>query len=321
MRGLVRVELTRLRWRRAVLLLLLACLVVPVLIAAATLWDTRPVSEAEKAEIRASSTQEIARCERKPRQYGVRPARAETRCAELVVEWQTARRDLSLARERTGSGVGVAGVLVVLLMLTATTFAGHDWNSGSISNQLLFRPRRGRLWAAKAIAVTGVALVAAAVVSTAYWLTMWATMRARDLPMLDGALTDSLAQGLRGAGLAAVAALGCYALTMLLRSTVATLGVVLAFGFASLFLVEALPVSGRWEPLDNAAAVLRNGTEYYVDVPPSCYDGRYRDRPAEGSTCDETRELPGWQGASYYGAGVLLVGAASVLSFRRRDVP
>ncbi|GGO75185.1 hypothetical protein [Nocardioides deserti] len=318
MRGLVRVELTRLRWRRAVLLLLLACLVVPALIAAATLWDTRPVSEAEKAEIRAASTQEIARCERKPRQYGVRPARAEARCPELVVEWQTARQPLSLARERGGSGIGVAGALTVLLMLAATTFAGHDWNSGSMSNQLLFRPRRGRVWAAKAVAVTGVALLTAVLVSTAYWLTMWAAMRARDLPVADGGLSASLGLGLRGAGLAAAAALGCYALTMLLRSTVATLGVVLAFGFATLVLGDSLPMSGQWEPLDNIAAVLANGTEYYVHVPPSCYDGRYAQGRAE---CDDIRELPLWRGATYYGGAVVLVGAASVLSFRRRDVP
>ncbi|MDN4174096.1 hypothetical protein QWY28_14130 [Nocardioides sp. SOB77] len=321
MSSLVRVELTRLRWRRAVLLLLLACLVVPALITAATLWDTRPVSAEEEAAVRAASAQEIERCERRPRQYGVRPARAETRCAEVVVGWQTSRRDLSLAGERAGAGVGVTGVLVVLLMLAATTFAGHDWNSGSMSNQLLFRPRRVRVWVAKAVAVTGLAAVVATVVSTAYWLTIWAAMRARDLPVADGSLTDSLAQGLRGAGIAAGAAFGCYALTMLLRSTVATLGVVLALGFASLFLVDALPISGEWEPLDNAAAVLRNGSSYYVDVPPSCYQQPQPTRPAEGSTCDDSRELPGWQGATYLGAGLLLVGATSVLSFRRRDVP
>ncbi|MDN4161734.1 hypothetical protein [Nocardioides abyssi] len=318
MTSLVRVELTRLRWRRAVVLLLLACVVVPALIAAGTIWDTRPVSEAEIVEIQATAAPEIARCERRPRQYGVSPARAETRCAELVVEWQTSRQDLSLARERAGSGIGVAGALVVLLMLAATTFAGHDWNSGSMSNQLLFRPRRARVWAAKAVAVTGVALLTAVAVSTAYWLTLWGVMQARDLPVADGGLTASLGFGLRGAGLAAAAALGCYALTMLLRSTVATLGVVLAFGFATLVLGGSLPVSGQWEPLENIAAVLNDGTEYYVDIPPSCYDGRYAQGRAE---CDDTRELPLWRGATYYGGAVVLVGAASVLSFRRRDVP
>ncbi len=41
MRGLL-VELTRLRWRRAVLLLLVAVVVLPALLLATTAWNTRP---------------------------------------------------------------------------------------------------------------------------------------------------------------------------------------------------------------------------------------------------------------------------------------
>ena len=29
-----------------------------------------------------------------------------------------------------------------MMLLVGTTFAGHDWNTGSMSNQLLFEPRR-----------------------------------------------------------------------------------------------------------------------------------------------------------------------------------
>ena len=51
MRRLMGVELTRLRWRRAVLVLLLLALIVPVLVFAITAWNTRPYSEAEQADI------------------------------------------------------------------------------------------------------------------------------------------------------------------------------------------------------------------------------------------------------------------------------
>ena len=44
-------------------------------------------------------------------------------------------------------------ILAGLMMLVGTTFAGHDWNTGSMSNQLLFEPRRLRVWAAKGLAV------------------------------------------------------------------------------------------------------------------------------------------------------------------------
>ena len=47
-----------------------------------------------------------------------------------------------------GSGLAVV-VSHLLLVLVGTTFVGHDWNSGSMSNQLLFEPRRLRVWAAK----------------------------------------------------------------------------------------------------------------------------------------------------------------------------
>ena len=46
-------------------------------------------------------------------------------------------------------------MLVTLVMLLAgTTFAGHDWNTGSMGNQLLFEPRRARVWGAKLAAVS-----------------------------------------------------------------------------------------------------------------------------------------------------------------------
>ena len=54
-------------------------------------------------------------------------------------------------------------VLAILMMLAGTTFAGHDWASGSVSNQLLFEPRRPLVWAAKAAVVTALAGLFAAV--------------------------------------------------------------------------------------------------------------------------------------------------------------
>ena len=40
----LRVELTRLRWRRAVLLLLVAAVVLPALLLAGTAWNSRPIT-------------------------------------------------------------------------------------------------------------------------------------------------------------------------------------------------------------------------------------------------------------------------------------
>jgi hypothetical protein len=320
---LLQVELTRLRWRRAVLALLLLAVVVPSVIGVARVWSTRPVSAAEIARAQASAERDIAECVNHPRRYGVPEDRAEARCEDLMVGWRTDREELSLAQERNGGpGMGVVAVLTALLLLAGATFMGHDWNSGSVSNQLLFEPRRGRVWTAKATAVTLLALVTAAAVSTAYWTAMWATMRVRDLPTVDGALADSLAYGLRGAAFAAAAALGGYALTMLLRSTVATIGVLFAVSVAGGLFVALLGLSEHWQPHKNVAAIVKNGTTYYVEPPDSCLVDLQAGRtPAEGSVCDERRHLSAWSGAGYYGTALVVTMGASLVSFRRRDVP
>lgn len=320
---LLRVELTRLRWRRAVLLLVLLAVAIPAFIGAAQAWSTRPISPDEIAQVAREQAGEIDRCVEHPRRYLGDRHGTEQQCTDLIVGWYTGREKLSLAQQRDGgSGMAVVAVLTALLLLAGTTFAGHDWNSGSMSNQLLFEPRRRRVWAAKGVAVTVVALVAAAVVSTAYWLAMWAVMGARDLPLRDGALTDSLAYGLRGAAFAAAAALGGYALTMLLRSTVATIGVLFAVSVAGGVIVAVLGLSEHWQPQKNVAAIVKDGTTYYVDPPPSCFAENQGGRPPEpGSECNGERELSLWDGAAYYGAALVLTSGASLVSFRRRDVP
>ena len=322
MTRLLRVELTRLQWRRAVVLLLLLAVAVPAVIFAARAWTTRPMSQSQVASIRAAAAGEIARCVEHPRRYGAPRDDPQRACERNILSWQLHRDKLTLAGERTnGSGVGVVAVLTSLLLLMGATFAGHDWNTGSMSNQLLFEPRRGRVWSAKAVAVAAMALVTAGLVSTAYWLGVWGLMHARGLPVVEGSLTDSLAYGLRGAGFAAAAALGGFALTTLFRSTVATIGVLFAVSVAGGLIVAMLGIGEHWQPQKNVAAIVKHGTTYYVDVPDSCFSGRQgRREPAEGSTCDTTRDLSLWSGTGYYGVALLGTAGASLVSFRRRDV-
>jgi hypothetical protein len=317
MTALLRVELTRLRLRRAVLLLLLAAVVVPAIIFGARVWDTRPVSE---AEILSANSFAVTDCQEHPRWFGLTKRTADLEaCERAVVDSYGSFEPLSLAAERAGGGIGIVAVLTAILFLLGTTFVGYDWNSGSMSNQLLFEPRRRRVWAAKAIVVTTVAFVTAAVVSTAYWLGVRAVMSMRDLPVAPHGLSDSLGFGLRGAAFAAAAALGGYALTMLFRSTVATIGVLFVVSVAGGMVVSVLGISERWQPPTNVSAIVNNGTTYWVETPSGCSSGQRR--VEEGSSCDSERELGLAGGALYYGLPLLVAGAASVLSFRRRDVP
>ncbi len=333
---LLRVELTRLRLRRAVLLLLTAAVVVPAVIAIGMVLSTRPPSGAELAQAQAQVEAEtarprvqrdLARCLEKPNRFGIDAETEDVQatCEQYVLpqlEWFTYIETLDLDREREfGSGTAVVAVLGVLMFLLGATFVGHDWNTGSMSNQLLFQPRRLRVWLAKAVAVALVALIAAAVVTSAYWLVLDLVLQARDDPAPAGALLAALQQGWRGAGLACGAALGGYALTMLSRSTVFSVGALFAVSVAGGLLLGIVGPDdrGTLDPTINAQAIVTDGTEYYVPVPNSCYDDR-AERPP-GDACDEQRFRSLRQGTTYYGVLLLAVSAASAASFRRRDVP
>jgi hypothetical protein len=78
---LLLVELSRFRSRRAIALMLVGAIAVTALIAAITIWDTRPVSADERARAEAAAAadaqrpqvqREVARCERNPQRYGGR---------------------------------------------------------------------------------------------------------------------------------------------------------------------------------------------------------------------------------------------------------
>ena len=54
------------------------------------------------------------------------------------------REELDLRGTLKGNGMGVAILVIGLLIIAGSTFAGADWSSGSIRNQVLFEPRRSR---------------------------------------------------------------------------------------------------------------------------------------------------------------------------------
>ncbi|MEJ7796664.1 MAG: hypothetical protein WKF50_14000 [Nocardioides sp.] len=324
---LIGLELTRLRWRRAVLLLLIACLVVPVVIFAATAWTTRPVSEAdlrqaqeqvERDRADPSFQREIERCEKRPNRYGVADA---AECADMMgprVEWYISRPQLSLQEVLHGQGLAVVIFLTGLLMLAATTFVGADWNSGSMSNQLLFEPRRLRIWLTKAGAVMAVAVVTLGVVLTAFWGGMYLLARSRDIEPLARVVTDIQWTSLRAVLLVAAATLGAYAVTMLFRSTVFTLGALFAVVIGSTVVLAALGISEQWMPHINVAAFLNDGARYYRDVADICFQGR---RPPEGADCRQYGVVSFGDGALYLGVALAAAVGLSAWSFRRRDVP
>lgn len=321
---LVRVEVRRYLSRRAVLLLMAACIVVPLFIGVVAVLDSRPPSDAEMAQLKetaeANRQEELSYCLDNPDEWGIDGTDVAKACAQQIPSAEEAYQDygyydpLDLDRQQSESGVAVASVLAILLLLAGTTFTGHDWNSGSVSNQLLFEPRRARVWSAKALVVTAVAFLAAAAVLTAYWAVLGLVASSRGL-LEAGQLLDAFQMGWRSAGVAAAACLLGFVLTMLFRSTVATIGILLGAAVAGSLLLAAVGVSERWNPAVNLLALIDDGTTYYAGD--SCFD-----EDSYGDSYDDCEDELSFTDASLYlGSFLLVSGAASFVSFRRRDVP
>lgn len=334
MRQLLQVELTRLRWRRAVFWLLVATIVLPIVIAVTTVLNhslpdpqqyERAVAQAEKEAARPRHQREIERCIDEPGNYGVVAGDdVEAACRESLKprpEWfYDSYNTLDLANERRfGSGTGAAVVVALLLILVGTTFVGHDWNTGSMSNQLLFENRRLRIWAAKAVAVTAVGLVVGMVATTLFWLVLALPFATSDSTIPDGVLLDCLQQGWRAGAIGALGSLGGYALTMLTRSTVASLGILFGITVAGTIFFNTVTDDRGWlDPTLNASAVVQNGVTYSVDIPDYCYSGL---EVPNGDECRSERSRSLSQGVTYLTILTLVGGAASAASYRRRDVP
>ncbi len=324
MTRLLRVELNRFFSRRAVALLLLAAALLTALIATTTLWDTRPVSDAERATARAQVAQQLAdpafqrdlrACEQRPEDY-FGPGSSASDCDGLRprAENYLPRSTLSLAEERDDSGIAVVVVLTALMIIVGTTYAGADWASGSMSNQLLFEPRRVRVWVGKALAVLVGCLVVSAVVVAAFWLTLYLTAQSRGID--TGATVQTQVRWLaaRGVVLATAAGVGGYALTMLLRHTVATLAVLFAYAVGGEALLALAPIerAGRFSPATNVFAWIRDGVQVF-DPGVTCSPG--------GGACEQQFTVSLTHGATYLGVLLVVAILASALSFRRRDVP
>ena len=115
------------------------------------------------------------------------------------------------------------------------------------------------------------------------------------------------------------AAVGAYAVTMLVRSTVFTLGAMFAVVVGATCCSRWSASARRGSRNKNLGAVIWNGTTYYVDPPEPASRAPAAARTA--STAAARRGSTCWTGVR--NLGVLLAGAAalSVWSFRRRDVP
>jgi len=307
---LLGVELTRYFSRRAVAVTLLLAVALGALLVASAAWSSRPADATEVAaaerlveENREAGEAEQQACLAAPEEYfGPGSTAADCDAMRPQVEWFLPRDPLGIERELEGRGTVLLALLAVVGIFVGATFAGADWASGSMGTQLLFAPRRMRVWAAKAAAVVVATAVVAALLLAAYWGALAAVAVARGIATPSETWTAVLETSGRGVALVAAVTLGGYALTMLLRHTVGTLGLLFGYAVVGEGLAAALPFErmSQWSMATNVRAWLHDGARVYDD-------GWY------------TLSLE--HAAAYLGVLLLLAVVASIVTFRRRDVP
>lgn len=321
---LLGVELDRFRSRHAVAMLLLAALLLTALLAATAIWDTRPVGGSERARAEAQLEQildspqlreDLADCRDNPEAF-FGPGTTADMCERYMapqLDNFLPRPELALDRVLEGRGTALVVIVTALLVIVGATFAGGDWTTGSMSNQLLFVPRRTAVWAAKGLAVLVGGLVAATVLIAGFWLVLSLVASQRGIGTPEDVLWDVRWTALRGIVLAACGGLGGYFVTMVLRRTVGTVALLFAYVVGGEALVFALPFqrAGEWSLANNAAAWLHDGARVFDDNLP-CTPG------LEG--CQRSYELSMAHGAAYLGAVLLIALVVSWLAFQRRDV-
>ena len=220
-------------------------------------------------------------------------------------------------REAAGSVLTVAVYLAGLAaFVVAASFIGAEYSTGSIGNWLTFLPRRGRVFGAKLIVIVVFAAVLSALASA---LTLGG---AAALVRLHGGQVSglpTLAQlAGRGTALAVALAVVGFCAALVSRHTAAAVGVLLGYlfvWFVRLVVLRQFAVAQeatRWSPEGNIQAIVNNGHDYFVPV---------RRLTADGEVLDTVqRSISLTHGVVYWSALLLVVIAASLVVFRRRDV-
>lgn len=197
--------------------------------------------------------------------------------------------------------------LMLIALLVGTTFVGAEYTSGSMSNLLLFEPRRLRVWVAKLTAVGLVATLWSVVCWAGFVGVLVGLGRSWDRAAWGPHWASDMAYfGARGSVIVIGAAVAGAALTLALRSTIATVG--LAVGY--LVVVEAI---------GNALFAPQVADYTVSNRVLGALHGRYVVRLWDGPEVERfvfsLREC-----ALYLAVLGLLLMLASLIVFRRRDV-
>jgi len=308
-------ELRRLVARRACVLLLALGLALGAFIVGVELWNHRPVSAAELAVAEQQAAEDAQQpgvqrgYERCLEQDGGQPRHGGT-CEDFLPqpEWYLNRGELRPMETIQDLTVPIAGVLAFMALLAGTSYVGAEFSSGSMTNVLLFEPRRWRVWAAKAgTVVLVVGGYAAALAAAALGAIALAGVAWTDATFTSEQWWHLAFRGARMTAFVAGAAVVGAALTMALRSTVATVGLVVGYLVVGEWIARlAAPATTiPWLASHHSWAFL---------------DGRFRFQQFTDEGRVEVYKFFLRESAVYLGLVAAAILAISLVAFQRRDV-
>jgi ABC-2 type transport system permease protein len=326
---LLLVELARFRSRRAIMLLGALAVLVAIVLAGVTTYQTRPLTASDRADAAAQADLnsrdsllqgEVKDCKSNPEAF-LGPNATAAECDTTIVPSAAdyyPRKALDLGTVLShqnlfnSSGFGLALILVGLMIIAGCTFAGADWGSGSITNQLIFESRRTRLWLAKAGAVVLGSGAIAVVTLGGFWLALWLVAGARGIDVSSAEAGHVVWHVVRAVALTTGAALGGFALTMIFRHTVATLALLFVYSVGGEIAVGLLPVegAGRFSVGNNVFGWLATRQRYFdstIDCSPS-------------ERCSNIQTMTHLESGLFLGVLLVVAVAVSLLWFRRKDV-
>lgn len=320
MTGLLGAELRRLAWRRSLHLLVVAGLLLLAALGFSSLRSMRPPTAAQMAanqrayevaaaEWRVHGAEAVRQCQQDSADAVARGDQPID-CTDLAPRPEAFAASPHRVTELTGGlPLGMALGTGLMCVLGAAVAVGSEFEARAMATLLLAEPRRGRVYAAKvlAVGVASTALVVVALALATVGAGMVGAAAHADMTMGTREVATYLARGGRVLLLVPVAAMACAGLAFVVRSTATTVVTVLVAVVASTLL--ATTRYGRWALLNNVEAWVDGRSEYYWT---SCGG-------PEG--CDHVVRTIGLQQAglslAVLCAGLLLAG---LVAFRRRDV-
>jgi len=328
MMRLTKVELRRLFSRRLTTIALLGALILTGLMLFDSFQRAKPLSGAELTSQRANfdqaqkdwaanGAQMVADCKTQQAEQQKTDPNAVFPCDQMEPNWATWGKPQAKFAEMMPSTLLAGSYLLTFVgFVVGASFVGAEFSSGSMANWLTFEPRRMRVYGSK-LAAAGLGLVPATVALLGL-LTAGVWLIVRHFSPTTGTTAkiwgDLGEMGARSLALALAATVTGAAIGVLLRRTVAVLGIAIGY----LVLVEgvfgqALQAARPWLLQLNFTSWLQHGTKYYAQTCTTDAKGQY--------TCQGVEKVLSFGHSSAY-LGLLVVFAVGLaaLVFRRRDV-